>query len=208
MASEEEKRKRHREADARWRAKNPERAKQSDSEKSRRYYAKNIEQRRADARQWSAENPEKKKAAWAKWYAANREQQVARAVKRNKENPEKSRAAIKRWEATHPDKMKEIKTRWGRNHPEQILASVHVRNVRIRGGITEKFLASEIFDRDDWICRICHRSIGRHYRFPDGLSASLDHVIPISKGGDHTRANVQSTHLRCNMRKGNREMVA
>jgi 5-methylcytosine-specific restriction endonuclease McrA len=37
------------------------------------------------------------------------------------------------------------------------------------------------------------------------LSASLDHIIPISKDPDgHRRANVRLAHLRCNIKRGNR----
>lgn len=33
------------------------------------------------------------------------------------------------------------------------------------------------------------------------MSASLDHVVPLSKGGDHTRSNSVVAHLICNIRK-------
>jgi 5-methylcytosine-specific restriction endonuclease McrA len=36
------------------------------------------------------------------------------------------------------------------------------------------------------------------------MSATLDHVVPISVGGEHTRENVRCAHLRCNARRGNR----
>ncbi|WP_423797180.1 HNH endonuclease [Mycobacteroides abscessus] len=36
------------------------------------------------------------------------------------------------------------------------------------------------------------------------MSASLDHVVPMSLGGDHLSTNVQCAHLKCNMDKGAR----
>lgn len=33
------------------------------------------------------------------------------------------------------------------------------------------------------------------------LSASIDHIVPIAKGGSHTRENVQIAHLFCNIEK-------
>ena len=36
------------------------------------------------------------------------------------------------------------------------------------------------------------------------MSATLDHVIPLAKGGAHARANVRCAHLICNLRKGDR----
>lgn len=34
--------------------------------------------------------------------------------------------------------------------------------------------------------------------------ASMDHIFPLGKGGTHTWDNVQLSHLKCNLRKGDR----
>lgn len=60
----------------------------------------------------------------------------------------------------------------------------------------------EIFIRDGWTCWLCRQSIDPNAASKSPLSASLDHVIPLSKGGTHTRGNVRSAHLRCNLSKG------
>jgi 5-methylcytosine-specific restriction endonuclease McrA len=36
------------------------------------------------------------------------------------------------------------------------------------------------------------------------MSASVDHIIPLVLGGEHSMANVQAAHLVCNLRKGDR----
>lgn len=36
------------------------------------------------------------------------------------------------------------------------------------------------------------------------MCPSLDHVIPMSKGGAHSYANTQLAHWLCNVTKGNR----
>lgn len=43
--------------------------------------------------------------------------------------------------------------------------------------------------------------------YPNPLSASLDHVVPLAWGGEHTAANVQLAHLKCNVAKGARSEV-
>lgn len=58
-----------------------------------------------------------------------------------------------------------------------------------------------IFERDGWTCGICSDPVDRALSWPDRLSASLDHIIPISRGGAHVTANVQCSHLVCNIRK-------
>lgn len=77
----------------------------------------------------------------------------------------------------------------------------HVRRARKLGLGYERFKHSEIFDRDGWKCGICRKQISRRLRWPHPMSVSLDHKIPLSKGGPHSRLNTQAAHLRCNLRK-------
>jgi 5-methylcytosine-specific restriction endonuclease McrA len=60
----------------------------------------------------------------------------------------------------------------------------------------------EVFERDKWICSLCFEKIDRELRFPDMMAATIDHVIPVSRGGRHEMANIQSAHRLCNEKKG------
>jgi 5-methylcytosine-specific restriction endonuclease McrA len=40
---------------------------------------------------------------------------------------------------------------------------------------------------------------GRH-----SMSASIDHIVPLSAGGLHCRSNVQLAHFGCNAKKNNK----
>ena len=62
----------------------------------------------------------------------------------------------------------------------------------------------EILNRDNWVCHICSCPIGQSHVWPDGRMGSMDHVVPVSMGGPHTRGNLRAAHLRCNIRKSNR----
>lgn len=68
-------------------------------------------------------------------------------------------------------------------------------------------VSGEIFERDGWRCGLCGEGIDPAAAYPDPLSASLDHVVPLSLGGHHVPGNVQAAHLSCNVRKGNRVSV-
>lgn len=59
-----------------------------------------------------------------------------------------------------------------------------------------------VFASDQWICKLCDKPVDRCLTYPDPMSASLDHVQPLSCGGGHTRSNVQLAHLACNIAKG------
>jgi 5-methylcytosine-specific restriction endonuclease McrA len=58
----------------------------------------------------------------------------------------------------------------------------------------------EIFDRDGWICQGC----GIQCEQPDPFnvrSATIDHIVALADGGEHSRANAQTLCLSCNSAK-------
>lgn len=67
-----------------------------------------------------------------------------------------------------------------------------------------------VFERDNWICGLCHTKIDKRFRQPNPKCATLDHITPISVALEegwhisdiHTYANVQAAHLSCNLEKG------
>lgn len=65
----------------------------------------------------------------------------------------------------------------------------------------------EVFERDGWLCGICGETVNKDLRWPDPMSASIDHVWPLSMGGAHTMDNLRCAHLRCNNVRGNRDFV-
>jgi 5-methylcytosine-specific restriction endonuclease McrA len=74
----------------------------------------------------------------------------------------------------------------------------------MKAAIVETFSPMEIFERDGWRCGICSELLDPSAFFPHPQSPSIDHIVPLSKGGEHSRANVRAAHLRCNVRRGNR----
>lgn len=58
-----------------------------------------------------------------------------------------------------------------------------------------------VFKRDGWQCGICHEAVDPELGYPHPGSVSLDHIVPMSKGGPHTYENTQCSHLRCNLIK-------
>lgn len=58
-----------------------------------------------------------------------------------------------------------------------------------------------VFEKDQWICQLCGGRVVKQKNYPDPMSASLDHRLPLSRGGKHTYANTQLAHLKCNVEK-------
>lgn len=84
----------------------------------------------------------------------------------------------------------------GRNHRER---------ARHHGVFYEPVSKRKVMVRDNWTCAICGDPIDPRAKWPDMMCASLDHIVPMSKGGPHTYGNVQAAHNLCNSYKGTDE---
>jgi 5-methylcytosine-specific restriction endonuclease McrA len=78
------------------------------------------------------------------------------------------------------------------------------RKLRLRGLNPTVMPIAALYRRDDGICGICNRPVDKGLRYPHPMSATIDHVVPITKGGEHEPHNLQLAHARCNIAKGNR----
>lgn len=64
-----------------------------------------------------------------------------------------------------------------------------------------------VFERDGWRCQLCGRAVLRRPLRQRGTkrlhprTASLDHIIPMARGGPHAEHNCQCACLECNVRK-------
>ena len=66
-----------------------------------------------------------------------------------------------------------------------------------------------LYERDHGICAICggkcdwsdHKRNGRYFIAGKNYP-SIDHIVPLSKGGEHSWNNVQLVHFSCNSKKG------
>lgn len=54
----------------------------------------------------------------------------------------------------------------------------------------------------EWICGICGAQVDP--AGTDGARPSIDHIVPVSRGGTNDLTNLQLTHYDCNVAKGNR----
>lgn len=123
------------------------------------------------------------------YYEANREQAAERNRRRYERNGDQRREQSRQYRKANRDK---------------VLAWDATYRALKRDATVEVFDPVEIFERDGWVCGICTEPIDPNVRYPDHECASLDHVIPLSRDGEHSRANTQASHLRCNKSKNAR----
>lgn len=131
-------------------------------------------------RKWNGANKDRKAAYQQLWKAANVDKNVEYRRKYNAANREKLAAARRAYKVANPDKVAEYghKRRATKNKSGGILTATDIRAI---------YAAYPT-------CLACGSE--------DGLS--LDHVIPIVRGGRNSIENMQVLCCRCNSSKGSK----
>jgi predicted nucleic acid-binding Zn ribbon protein/endogenous inhibitor of DNA gyrase (YacG/DUF329 family) len=74
-----------------------------------------------------------------------------------------------------------------------------------QGALSNPRISVEIIaKRDYYLCHLCNQIVDMDLKRTDKMGATIDHVLPISKGGLDTMENVALAHWICNIKKGNR----
>ncbi|HEV2249611.1 MAG TPA: HNH endonuclease [Candidatus Limnocylindria bacterium] len=131
-------------------------------------------------------------------------------------NPERRRAESKRYRDAHPEKRRQWqraynarhrqeiserfaamgwRKRWAALHPEKRRANEAKRRAQRHRTQIERVDYESIYERDGGVCYLCNGVVTSRYM-------EFDHVVPLSRGGAHTEANIALVHAMCNRRKG------
>ena len=55
------------------------------------------------------------------------------------------------------------------------------------------------------VCGLCGKPVDKSIKYPDPMSPTVDHIIPVSRNGDPISLdNLQLAHRYCNRQKGDR----
>lgn len=83
----------------------------------------------------------------------------------------------------------------------------YIRRANPVNRVGQEVSIDELYEKAKGLCGICGKVIDKSIKHPHPLSLSLDHILPISRGGLHTIDNVQVAHMSCNSKKGNRKFI-
>ena len=134
----------------------------------------------------------------SEWQKANKDRVNAVCRKNYAKNLDKSRAdrreRVKRWYNNNPEKGRAATRAWSVAHPEAKRLSENKRRAIKLGNGIYVILPKEINKLLSSNCVNCGAS----------ESITLDHIIPISRGGRHSIGNLQSLCQSCNSSKNSK----
>lgn len=176
------------------------------------YYLAHKKKDNARSKVYRLAHPEKMKALYKAYKIAHKEEITGRRkvyyLANRKKIIEKNRTyrlaggdSDKKYRLAHKKKIADNQRAYRREHPEKGRRHDRKRRALKQGNKHEPYTGNYVFKRDGWICQLCGRKINKRLKYPNPLSPSIDHIVPLSKGGDDSPANVQATHLRCNVGK-------
>lgn len=148
-------------------------------------------------------NHREEAAARAKaWYYANKDKAIEYRTRNY--DPEKTKAYNEAYREKNGEKLRAYNksterrrraAEWIKNNPQVNRDRAHRRRAKINNNPHEKINHIEIYIRDYGICGLCNQPVSEE-------SFTIDHIVPISKGGAHIYSNVHIAHRSCNASKG------
>lgn len=96
----------------------------------------------------------------------------------------------------------ECSTTWKAERRREVMRRRKFRERGARRG--ERYSLRQVAERDRWRCGLCRGRVSKSKAAPHPKAPTIDHILPLSLGGDDTLANVQLACFLCNSLKGNR----
>lgn len=102
--------------------------------------------------------------------------------------------ALPEFQESERERLRLRQRRRRAEHDPGWLAQKSARRAREKGATKHENVDREkVYEREGGRCHICGRRVSRaHF--------TLDHLVPLIRGGEHTYANVRIAHGRCNSR--------
>ena len=148
------------------------------------------------AYRWRDSNLDKAQEANEQWRQKRKEHIKEYRKNYNLKNPEKVKQARDNWRINNSARDKENRANWAKANPMKIAEMWHNRRSRLKfngGTYTEKEWIS-LCTYYDFHCLSCLKK----------KPLTVDHVIPLSKGGVNVIENIQPLCKNCNSRKQNK----
>ena len=179
--------------------------------KRSKYYQDNRELEILRSKEYRAKHQEEATLSQKKYREKNKEATSAYKKEYNKKNKEAINAYRRSYHAENREALNARERKYRKDNPRIGSAIKNRRRARKLNNGVEVYTIQEVLETYGTDCHICHwpvdMSAPRRTGYPGWETGlHIDHVIPISKGGEDTLANVRPSHAYCNNSKGARLM--
>ena len=170
---------------------------------SNKYYEDNKEAKKAYAEQYRKDNREKINEYLKQYYIDNEEDQKVQRKQYYKDNKVEITTLRKRYRKDNKAYISEWMKQYQQtpNGKAASKKNSHKRRAQKAGVGYENFNPNNIFKRDGYRCQLCGKKTRPDYNRFHPLFPNLDHIVPLNKGGSHTKKNTQCLCRLCNMIK-------
>ena len=138
-------------------------------------------------------NADKLRASQREYYANNKDLYAIKAKAWRSKNFESKKAYDKQYAEANKDKTKAAAKRFALRHPERISLNRQKRRARLAKARVYKVTAKDLAAVLSAPCIYC-----------GSPSKHVDHVIPLSRGGNHSVGNLAPACQECNLAKGSK----
>lgn len=165
-------------------------------------YRRNRAKVLARVSEYQKANPEKVNAINRRWYQNHRDEELASQAVYREQNRDLVRARSQQSREKKREYYSAKNIAYRKAHPEQFAEYAELRRARqMNAPVVEIIDRKAIVERDKAICQICLVAVDLTLPHRHPMSLTLDHVIPLARGGNHSADNLQVAHWRCNSRK-------
>jgi len=77
----------------------------------------------------------------------------------------------------------------------------HKRRALLVMAYVSKVDRLQVYRKDEWVCQLCGVPTVHDAKVPNYFAPTLDHIVPLARGGKHEPSNVQTAHYICNSYK-------
>jgi len=148
----------------------------------------------AQNRAWQLANRERHLANMKRWHEANRDYVRATMQTYRAANRDHMNALGRQRYVAKSDHINQVIRAWRVRNPDRVSEYGARRRAATAGVLVAVVNRRAVIERDRGICYLCGGK-------PTGWHLTLDHVVPLADGGEHSEANLKVSCRSCNSRK-------